>query len=88
MKLLELTFLYIKKAWHFSLRDVFIYKNPDTSQKARQFALRFIYAKILTLCATQFFMEFFTLAEGEGDIFIKKKHFASDFYVKKQCTFY
>ena len=32
---------YIPKAWHFALRDVFILKKPDTSQKVRQFALRF-----------------------------------------------
>ena len=30
--------IYIQKAWHFTLRHVFIYKNPDTLQKARQFA--------------------------------------------------
>ena len=33
--------IYISKAWNVALRDVFIYKKPDTSQKARQFALRF-----------------------------------------------
>ena len=32
------------------LRNVFIYKNSDTLQKARQFALRFIYKKLDTLC--------------------------------------
>ena len=30
-----------KKAWHFQLCEFFIYKNLDTSQKARQFTLRF-----------------------------------------------
>ena len=33
--------IYIQKASHFALRDVFIYKNPETSQKTRQFAFRF-----------------------------------------------
>ena len=33
--------IYIKKGCHFALREVFIYKNQDTSQKARQFALHF-----------------------------------------------
>ena len=31
------------------LRYVFIYKKPDTFQKARQFPLRFIYKKLDTL---------------------------------------
>ena len=30
--------IYIQKAWHFALGDVYIYKKLDTSQKARQFA--------------------------------------------------
>ena len=33
--------IYIQKAWHFALHDVFIYKKLNTSQKARQFAIRF-----------------------------------------------
>ena len=32
MKVLKLAFIYIKKAWHFALREVFIYKKPDTSE--------------------------------------------------------
>ena len=35
--------IYIQKASHFALGDVFIYKKLDTSQKASQFAIRFIY---------------------------------------------
>ena len=35
----------IQKVWHFALRDVFIYKNTDTSQKAGQFALHFYIQK-------------------------------------------
>ena len=50
MKFLKLAFTYIQKAWHFALRDIFIYKNPDTLKEARQFALRFfIYKKHDTL---------------------------------------
>ena len=33
--------IYMQKAWHFALCDVFIYKKLDTSQKPRQFAIRF-----------------------------------------------
>ena len=39
--------LYTQKAK--MLRNIFIYKNPDTFQKARQFLLRFIYKKPYTL---------------------------------------
>ena len=35
------TGIYIQKSWHFELRDIFMHKNSDTSQKARQFALHF-----------------------------------------------
>ena len=37
--------IYIQKARHFALRDVLIYKKPGTSQKSRQFALRFYIQK-------------------------------------------
>ena len=37
--------IYIQKAWHFALRDVFIYKNPYTFQKAWQFVLPFYVQK-------------------------------------------
>ena len=37
--------IYIQKAWHFALREVFIYKKQDTSEKARQFAIH-LYTKI------------------------------------------
>ena len=52
-----------KKLW-----NVFIYKNPDTFQKARQFPLRFLYTKIHTLYVTVHLMKFFKLA------LIYKKH--------------
>ena len=64
MKFLNLAFIYMQKSWHFALHDVFIYKNPDTSKKSRQYALRFFIYKKLTLCVMQFFLEFFKLVEG------------------------
>ena len=50
----------------------FIYKNPDTSKKARQFALCFLYTKILTLCVTQFFINFLKLEKGRGHLYKQK----------------
>ena len=35
--------IYVQKTWHSALRDVFMYKNPDTLQKSRQFSLRFYF---------------------------------------------
>ena len=32
--------IYTQKAWNFALRDVFIYKKLDTSQKPRKIAIR------------------------------------------------
>ena len=49
---LKLAFMCIQKVLHFVLCDVFIFKKPDTSKKARQFALRFKYTKSLKLCVT------------------------------------
>ena len=74
VKLLKLEFLYIQKSRHFALQDVFIYKNPDTSKKSRQFALFFLIQNPDTLLYA-IFMEFLKQAEGgeEGGIFINKK---------------
>ena len=47
--------IYIQTVWKFALSDVFICKKPDTSQKARQFALSFIYKKPDTLRYTIFY---------------------------------
>ena len=60
----------IQKSWQFALREFFIYKKLDTSQKARQFALRFfIYKKPDTLRCV-IFMEFLKLAEGGGHLYM------------------
>ena len=62
----------------------FTYKNLDTLQKSRQFALRFfMYTKSLTPCVTQFFIRFLKLAS----IFIKKVHFALNFYMQNIMHF-
>ena len=52
MKSVKFTFIYIQKALHFALHDVFIYKKPDTSKIAKNIASHFLYAKSLTLCVT------------------------------------
>ena len=74
MKFLKLAFIYIQKAWHFPLRDVFIYRKSDTSKKARQFAL----------------WNFWNWRRGGRGIFINQKqctlHYIS-ICKKKQCTF-
>ena len=72
----------IQKPWHFLLRDVFIYKKPDTSQKTRQFALRFYMPK-----TWHFALHNFSWNVWNWRIFIwKKKYFALYFYIQKQCT--
>ena len=58
MKFLKLAFIYIQKARLFSLLDVFLYQRPNTSKKVRQFALRFLIHKNLTLCVTRFSWNF------------------------------
>ena len=40
--------IYIQKSLHFALLDVFISKKLDTSQKSRQFAIRFYIQKFGT----------------------------------------
>ena len=50
--------IYIQKALHFALRDVFIYKKVDTSQKARQFAIRSYIQKSGTVVLRDFSLNF------------------------------
>ena len=61
--------IYIQKAWHFALRDVFICKKIDTSQKARQFAIRFYIQKSGTFKLRDFSLNFWNLRRG---VFIEK----------------
>ena len=64
--------IYIyKKAWHFELCDVFIYKNSETSKKQDNLRYVFLFTKSLTLCVTQFFVGFLKLAEGGGGVINK-----------------
>ena len=46
------TFLYTQKSKN--LRNVFIYKKPDTFQKARPFSLRFFIQKAIHLTLRDF----------------------------------
>ena len=50
----------------------FLYAKSRNFEKARQFALRFFNTKSLTLCVTQFFMEFLKLLEGGWHFYMKK----------------
>ena len=50
--------IYIQKALHFALRAVFIYKKLDTSQKSRQFAIRFYMQKSVTFSLRDFSLNF------------------------------
>ena len=64
--------IYIYKAWNFALRDVFIYKNPDTSQKEIQFALRFFICKNPDTLRYTIFHGIFEIGRRGGGIFIHK----------------
>ena len=70
----------IQKSWHFALRDVFIYKNPETSQKNKTICFTFLYTENLTLCVTLFFMKCLKLAHFYMQ---KTMHFALYFYTQK-----
>ena len=50
--------IYIQKVSHFALRDVFIYKKLDTSQKTRQFAIRFYIQTSGTFALHDFLLHF------------------------------
>ena len=61
------------KSWHFALRDVFIYKKPDTSKKARQFVIRFYIKKSGHFALRNFSLNFWDWDRGEGISIGKKK---------------
>ena len=67
--------IYIQKVWYFALRDISIYKKPDTSQKARQFVLFFLIQKSGHFAFRDLSLHFWNWWRG-GDIFL----------CKKQCT--
>ena len=64
----------------------FIWKNPHTSQKERQFALRFTYRYAKNFALRNFSLNIWNWWRG-GEIFIlKKKHFALQLYLQKKIT--
>ena len=65
---------------------MFLYKNPDTSKKARQFALSFLkYKNPDTLCYATLH-EIFEIGAGR-EAFLGEKNFALKFYMQKTSTF-
>ena len=46
--------IYIQKSWHFAPCDVLIYKEPDTLQKPKQFALRLYIQKAIHFTLREF----------------------------------
>ena len=76
----------MQKSWHFALRDVFIYKKLDTSQKGRQFAIRFYIQKSGTCALHDFSLNFWSLRRGWDIYELKKMYFAWHFYIEKQWT--
>ena len=66
--------IYIQKSLQFTLRDIFIYKKPDTSQEGIQFELRLYIKNPDTLCYA-IFHGMFEIGRGRGN-----------FLCKKQCT--
>ena len=79
--------IYIQKAWHFALCDVFIYKKLDTSQKARQFAIRFYIQKSGTFALRNFSLNFWHLRRGGGIYSFKKKVLCVTFLYWKKMHF-
>ena len=63
--------IYIQKAWHFVLCEVFIYKKLDTSQTARQFTLRFYKQNPDTL-RYAIFHWIFEIGGGGGHFYMQK----------------
>ena len=90
--------IYIQKSWHFALPDIFIYKKRDTSQKSRQFALRFYIQNLDTL---RYAISHWTFEIGGGGgnflylknalyvifLYVKTIHFALHFYIQKVWHF-
>ena len=57
----------------------FLYKTPETSKQAIQFAFCFLYTKSLTLFVTQVFMQFLKFEEGGAFYALKTMNFALHF---------
>ena len=70
------------------LGDVFILKKPDTSKKARQFALRFFIYKKLSTLLYAIFIEYLKLLGGGEPFYTQKTiQFALHFYMQKTIHF-
>ena len=72
-----------KKAWHFALCDVFIYKKSYTSQKARKCAIRFYIQKPGTLRYAIFYW-IFEICGGGWHLLIKKQFTLRELFVLKK----
>ena len=75
--------IYMQKAWHFALCEVFIYKNPDTSKKAWQFALTFLYTKSPTLSLRDFYWIFEIDEVGGAFLYAKRNRLCVKFLYAK-----
>ena len=63
----------------------FIYKNPDLSKKAKQFALHFYIQKTVHFALRDFSLNFCNLWKGGRHLYMRKKsHFALEMYMQKQ----
>ena len=78
--------IFIQKSWHFTLRDVFIYKKLDTSPKSKTICYTFLYTKIRHFVLRDFSLNFWNLRRGGGIYLFKKMHFAWHFYIEKLRT--
>ena len=66
--------LYVYKKSDTLCYVTFYYKNLEASNKARQFALRFIYAKPVTL-RYAIFRVIFEIGRGEEGVLMNKNQF-------------
>ena len=98
MKMLKLESIY-KKPWQFCITRHFYIQKARHFVKIKTIWIRFLYTRSLTLCITQFCMEFLKLAEGGSSLYAKNNAFCVTFLYKKiqtlcviflytkQCTF-
>ena len=80
--------IFLQEACHFALRDVFIYKKPDTSPTARHFALRFYIRKLGHFALLDFSLTFWNWRRGEDIFILKKNALCVEFLYPKDNTLY
>ena len=78
--------IYMKKAWHFAIREFFICKKPDTSKKVRQFALRFYIQKSRHFVLRGFSLDFWNWWRRGGGISINKNNPLCITYIYRKKT--